>query len=128
MLNAFSLCIFLQTNCQSVNIFFYVFFFLFTAERANESIHQLKYALEERQFAEGKDEVGFESSVDKDNDDVDHGNDDRENSAWQDLQHSHAGKITQNANSLKIVRSDIKSVPPKKKSVFLLTINVFISS
>lgn len=105
-----------------------MFFFLFTAERANESIHQLKYALEERQFAEGKDEVGFESSVDKDNDDVDHGNDDRENSAWQDLQHSHAGKITQNANSLKIVRSDIKSVPPKKKSVFLLTINVFISS
>uniref|UniRef100_A0A8C3GJG4 Serologically defined colon cancer antigen 8 n=1 Tax=Cairina moschata TaxID=8855 RepID=A0A8C3GJG4_CAIMO len=86
-------------------------------ERANESIHQLKYALEERQFAEGKDEVGFESSVDKDNDDVDHGNDDRENSAWQDLQHSHA------ANQLKILlqhqeRMESEVSPSRRKMLF----------
>ncbi|KAM6085666.1 serologically defined colon cancer antigen 8 isoform 1-T1 [Theristicus caerulescens] len=60
-------------------------------ERASESIHQLKYALEEREFAKGEAEVGFDqSSVDKDSDDVDRGNDDSGNAAWQDLQHSHA--------------------------------------
>ncbi|NXL02421.1 SDCG8 protein, partial [Mesembrinibis cayennensis] len=59
--------------------------------RASESIHQLKYALEEREFAKGEGEVGFDqSSVDKDSDDVDRGNDDSGNAAWQDLQHSHA--------------------------------------
>ncbi|NXA52973.1 SDCG8 protein, partial [Nothocercus julius] len=52
-------------------------------ERASESIHQLKYALEERQFATGESEVGFDQSS------VDRG-DERENSAWQELQHSHA--------------------------------------
>ncbi|XP_071891735.1 serologically defined colon cancer antigen 8 isoform X3 [Anas platyrhynchos] len=86
-------------------------------ERANESIHQLKYALEERQFAEGKDEVGFdESSVDKGND-VDHGNDGSESSAWQDLQHSHA------ANQLKILLQHQESVesevsPSRRKMLF----------
>ncbi|XP_035419965.1 serologically defined colon cancer antigen 8 isoform X2 [Cygnus atratus] len=87
-------------------------------ERANESIHQLKYALEERQFAEGKEEVGFdESSVDKGNDDVDRGNDDGENSAWQDLQHSHA------ANQLKILlqhqeRMESEVSPSRRKMLF----------
>ncbi|XP_066850027.1 serologically defined colon cancer antigen 8 isoform X1 [Anser cygnoides] len=87
-------------------------------ERANESIHQLKYALEERQFAEGKDEVGFdESSVDKGNDDVDRGNNDSENSAWQDLQHSHA------ANQLKILlqhqeRMESEVSPSRRKMLF----------
>uniref|UniRef100_A0A8B9USH9 Serologically defined colon cancer antigen 8 n=1 Tax=Anas zonorhyncha TaxID=75864 RepID=A0A8B9USH9_9AVES len=86
-------------------------------ERANESIHQLKYALEERQFAEGNDEVGFdESSVDKGND-VDHGNDGSESSAWQDLQHSHA------ANQLKILLQHQESVesevsPSRRKMLF----------
>ncbi|XP_068532448.1 serologically defined colon cancer antigen 8 isoform X3 [Anas acuta] len=86
-------------------------------ERANESIHQLKYALEERQFAEGKDEVGFdESSVDKGND-VDHGNDDSESSAWQDLQHSRA------ANQLKILLQHQESMesevsPSRRKMLF----------
>ncbi|NXD13690.1 SDCG8 protein, partial [Nothocercus nigrocapillus] len=52
-------------------------------ERASESIHQLKYALEERQFAADESEAGFDQSS------VDRG-DERENSAWQELQHSHA--------------------------------------
>lgn len=78
----------------------------FFSERASESIHQLKYALEERQFAKGEGEVGFDqSSVDKGSDDVDRGDDDSGNTAWQELQHSHAGKITLKANSLKIVRN-----------------------
>ncbi|KFQ91075.1 Serologically defined colon cancer antigen 8, partial [Nipponia nippon] len=60
-------------------------------ECASESIHQLKYALEEGQFAKGEGEVGFDqSSVDKDSDDVNRGNDDSGNAAWQELQHSHA--------------------------------------
>ncbi|KFV55968.1 Serologically defined colon cancer antigen 8, partial [Gavia stellata] len=67
-------------------------------ERASESIHQLKYALEEREFAKGEGEVGFDqSSVDKGSDDVDRGNDDSGNAAWQELQHSHA------VNQLKIL-------------------------
>ncbi|NXL88152.1 SDCG8 protein, partial [Alectura lathami] len=67
-------------------------------ERANESIHQLKYALEERQFGEGKDGAGFDqSSVDKGSGDVDSGSDDSGNSALQELQHSHA------VNQLKIL-------------------------
>ncbi|XP_054675170.1 serologically defined colon cancer antigen 8 isoform X2 [Grus americana] len=67
-------------------------------DRASESIHQLKYALEERQFAEGEGEVGFDqSSVDKGSDDVGRGNDDSGNAAWQELQHSHA------VNQLKIL-------------------------
>ncbi|KAM6278930.1 serologically defined colon cancer antigen 8 isoform 2-T3 [Porphyrio hochstetteri] len=53
-------------------------------ERASESIHQLKYALEERQFARDEGEFGLDqSSVDKDNDDDG-------NAASQELQHSHA--------------------------------------
>lgn len=71
----------------------------FFSERASESIHQLRYALEERQFAEGEGEAGFDQCS------VDRGNDDSENAAWQELQHSHAGKITLKANSLKIVRN-----------------------
>ncbi|NXT01554.1 SDCG8 protein, partial [Jacana jacana] len=62
-------------------------------ERASESIHQLKYALEERQFAEGEGDAGFnQRSAEKDSGDVDSGN-----AAWQDLQHSHA------VNQLKIL-------------------------
>ncbi|NXP03897.1 SDCG8 protein, partial [Thinocorus orbignyianus] len=62
-------------------------------ERASESIHQLKYALEERQFAEGAGEAGFnQCSVDKGSGDVESGN-----AAWQELQHSHA------VNQLKIL-------------------------
>ncbi|XP_067149446.1 serologically defined colon cancer antigen 8 isoform X1 [Apteryx mantelli] len=53
-------------------------------ERASESIHQLKYALEEGQFAMGEGEAGFDQSS------VDRGDDERGNSAWQELQHSHA--------------------------------------
>ncbi|NXP56192.1 SDCG8 protein, partial [Heliornis fulica] len=68
-------------------------------ERASESIHQLKYALEERQFAKGEEgEAGFDqSSVDKGSGDVDRGNDDGGNAALQEPQHSHA------ANQLKIL-------------------------
>ncbi|XP_053920115.1 serologically defined colon cancer antigen 8 isoform X1 [Cuculus canorus] len=67
-------------------------------ERANESIHQLKYALEEGQFTKGEDEAEFDqSSVDKGRDDVDGGNDDSGNAAWQALQQSHA------VNQLKIL-------------------------
>nr|XP_009682373.1 PREDICTED: serologically defined colon cancer antigen 8 [Struthio camelus australis] len=53
-------------------------------ERASESIHQLKYALEEREFAEGEGEAGLDQSS------LDRGDDERGNSAWQELQHSHA--------------------------------------
>ncbi|XP_075002655.1 serologically defined colon cancer antigen 8 isoform X5 [Calonectris borealis] len=66
-------------------------------ERASESIHQLKYALEERQFAKSESEVGFDqSSMDKDSDD-DRGNEESGNAAWQELQRSHA------VNQLKIL-------------------------
>ncbi|NXJ99527.1 SDCG8 protein, partial [Corythaixoides concolor] len=60
-------------------------------DRANESIHQLKYALEEREFAKGEDEVGFDQSS------VDKGSGDSGNAALQELQHSHA------VNQLKIL-------------------------
>ncbi|XP_010071754.1 PREDICTED: serologically defined colon cancer antigen 8 [Pterocles gutturalis] len=64
-------------------------------ERASESIHQLKYALKEGQFARG--EAGFDqSSVDEGSDDVDRSNDSG-NAAWQELQYSHA------VNQLKIL-------------------------
>ncbi|XP_014806321.1 PREDICTED: serologically defined colon cancer antigen 8 [Calidris pugnax] len=67
-------------------------------ERASESIHQLKYALEERQFAEGEGETRFnQCSVGKGSGDVDRGNDDSGNAACQELQHSHA------VNQLKIL-------------------------
>ncbi|XP_065536232.1 serologically defined colon cancer antigen 8 isoform X3 [Lathamus discolor] len=67
-------------------------------DRASESIHQLKYALEDRQFGKGEGEVGFDqSSVDKGSDDVDMSNDDNGNAAWQELQQSHA------VNQLKIL-------------------------
>ncbi|KAM9017913.1 serologically defined colon cancer antigen 8 isoform 2-T2 [Ara ararauna] len=67
-------------------------------DRASESIHQLKYALEDRQFGKGEGEVGFDqSSVDKGSGDVDMSNDDSENPAWQKLQQSHA------VNQLKIL-------------------------
>ncbi|XP_010141268.1 PREDICTED: serologically defined colon cancer antigen 8 homolog, partial [Buceros rhinoceros silvestris] len=81
--------------------------------RASESIHQLKYALEERQFAEGEGQVGLDqSSVDKDTDDVDSGN-----AAWQELQHSHA------VNQLKILlqhqeRMESEVPPSRKKMLF----------
>ncbi|XP_063184991.1 serologically defined colon cancer antigen 8 isoform X4 [Chroicocephalus ridibundus] len=60
-------------------------------ERASESIHQLKYALEERQFAEDEGEAGFDQCF------VDRGNDGSRNAAWQELRHSHA------VNQLKIL-------------------------
>uniref|UniRef100_A0A8C6KAE4 Uncharacterized protein n=1 Tax=Melopsittacus undulatus TaxID=13146 RepID=A0A8C6KAE4_MELUD len=67
-------------------------------DRASESIHQLKYALEDRQFGKGEGEVGFgQSSVDKGSDDVDMSNDDSGNAACQELQQSHA------VNQLKIL-------------------------
>ncbi|KAM9561928.1 serologically defined colon cancer antigen 8 isoform 3-T3 [Guaruba guarouba] len=67
-------------------------------DRASESIHQLKYALEDRQFGKDEGEVGFDqSSVDKGSGDVDMSNDDSENPAWQKLQQSHA------VNQLKIL-------------------------
>lgn len=55
--------------------------------------------MEERQFAEGEGEAGFDQCS------VDRGNDDSGNAACQELQHSHAGKIILKANSLKIVRN-----------------------
>lgn len=98
----------------------------FFSERASESIHQLKYALEERQFAKGEGEVGFDqSSVEKEIDDVDRGSDDSGNAAWQELQHSHAGKITLKANGLKIVRNNTNF---NEKSKHFLVIMFFISS
>ncbi|OXB80319.1 UNVERIFIED_CONTAM: hypothetical protein H355_013717 [Colinus virginianus] len=58
---------------------------------ANDSIHHLKYALTETNFAESKVEVGFDqSSVDTGSDDVDRGNDSSGNPPWQELRHSHA--------------------------------------
>ncbi|XP_074945489.1 serologically defined colon cancer antigen 8 isoform X2 [Phalacrocorax aristotelis] len=87
-------------------------------ERASESIHQLKYALEEGQVAKGKGKVGFEeSSVDKGSDDVDRGNDDSGNAAWQELQHSHA------VNQLKILlqhqeRIESEVSPSRRKMSF----------
>uniref|UniRef100_A0A8B9N0L3 Serologically defined colon cancer antigen 8 n=1 Tax=Accipiter nisus TaxID=211598 RepID=A0A8B9N0L3_9AVES len=86
--------------------------------RASESIHQLKYALEERQFAKGEGEVGFDqSSVEKEIDDVDRGSDDSGNAAWQELQHSHA------VNQLKILlqhqeRMESEVSPSRRKMSF----------
>ncbi|NWQ78412.1 SDCG8 protein, partial [Columbina picui] len=60
-------------------------------ERASESIHQLKYALEDRQCAKDEGEAGSDqSSEDMGSDDVDRSNDDSGNAAWQELQNSHA--------------------------------------
>ncbi|OPJ72665.1 serologically defined colon cancer antigen 8 [Patagioenas fasciata monilis] len=60
-------------------------------ERASESIHQLKYALEDRQCAKDDSEAGCDqSSEDMGSDDVDRGNDDSGNAAWQELQNSQA--------------------------------------
>ncbi|XP_061847047.1 serologically defined colon cancer antigen 8 isoform X2 [Colius striatus] len=82
-------------------------------ERASESIHQLKYTLEEREFAKGED--GFEqSSVDKGSDDAD-SDDDSANAACQELQHSHA------VNQLKVLlqhQERMKStVSPSRRKV-----------
>ena len=88
-------------------------------ERASESIHQLQYALEERQFAKGEGEVGFDQSS------VGKGNDDSGNAASQELQHSHAGKITLEANSLKIIRNCTNF---NRKSKYFLVIRFLISS
>ncbi|KFZ55349.1 Serologically defined colon cancer antigen 8, partial [Podiceps cristatus] len=95
-------------------------------ERASESIHQLKYALEERELAKGEGEVGFDqSSVDKGSDDVDKGNGDSGNVAWQELQHSHTGKITlkANINQLRILlqhqaRMESEVSPSRRKMSF----------
>uniref|UniRef100_A0A8C0BQM8 Serologically defined colon cancer antigen 8 n=1 Tax=Buteo japonicus TaxID=224669 RepID=A0A8C0BQM8_9AVES len=90
----------------------------FFENRASESIHQLKYALEERQFAKGEGEVGFDqSSVEKEIDDVDRGSDDSGNAAWQELQHSHA------VNQLKILlqhqeRMESEVSPSRRKMSF----------
>ncbi|XP_065689556.2 serologically defined colon cancer antigen 8 isoform X4 [Patagioenas fasciata] len=60
-------------------------------ERASESIHQLKYALEDRQCAKDDSEAGCDqSSEDMGSDDVDRGNGDSGNAAWQELQNSQA--------------------------------------
>ncbi|XP_075268741.1 serologically defined colon cancer antigen 8 [Opisthocomus hoazin] len=80
-------------------------------ERASESIHQLQYALEERQFAKGEGEVGFDQSS------VGKGNDDSGNAASQELQHSHA------VNQLKILlqhqeRMESEISPSRKKRSF----------
>ncbi|XP_051472171.1 serologically defined colon cancer antigen 8 isoform X2 [Apus apus] len=80
-------------------------------ERASESIHQLKYALEERQFAEGEGEVGFDQGF------VDRGSDDSRNAAWQELQHSQA------VNQLKILlqhqeQMESEVSPSRKKMSF----------
>ncbi|NWI85669.1 SDCG8 protein, partial [Pitta sordida] len=82
-------------------------------ERANESIHQLKYTL-----AKGEDGVGFDqSSVDEGSDGADRENDDCENAARQELQHSQA------ANQLKILlqhqeRRESEVSPSRRKSSF----------
>ncbi|NXT50119.1 SDCG8 protein, partial [Pluvianellus socialis] len=84
-------------------------------ERASESIHQLKYALEEKQFAEGEGEAGFEQcSVDKGSEDVERGNDDSGNAASQEPQHSRA------VNQLKILlqhqeRTESEVSPSRRK-------------
>ncbi|XP_021248051.1 serologically defined colon cancer antigen 8 isoform X2 [Numida meleagris] len=90
-------------------------------ERANESIHQLRDALEERHFAESRDEVGFDqSSVDKGSDDVDRSNDNSGNPPWQELQHSHA------VNQLKILlqhqeKMESEASPSRRKMQFRKT-------
>lgn len=95
--------------------------FGFFLERASESISQLKHAL-----AKGDDGTGFDqSSVDEGSDNADRANDDCENAASQELQQSHAGKITLTANGLNIVRNYTNF---NEKSNYLLVIIVFISS
>uniref|UniRef100_A0A8C2TPM3 SHH signaling and ciliosis regulator SDCCAG8 n=1 Tax=Coturnix japonica TaxID=93934 RepID=A0A8C2TPM3_COTJA len=90
-------------------------------ERANETIHQLKYALDERHFADSKDEVGSDqSSVDKSSDDMDRGNDNSGNPPWEELQHSHA------VNQLKILLQDQEKMeseasPSRRKMQFQKT-------
>lgn len=90
-------------------------------ERANESIHQLKYALEDRHFAESKDEVGFDqSSVDKGSDDVDRDSDNSGSPPWEELQHSHA------VNQLKILlqhqeKMESEASPSRRKMQFQKT-------
>ncbi|NXN30826.1 SDCG8 protein, partial [Nycticryphes semicollaris] len=82
-------------------------------ERASESINQLKYALEEKQSAEGEGEAGFnQCSADKGGSDVDSGN-----AAWKGLQHSHA------VNQLKILlqhqeRIESEVSPSRRKMSF----------
>ncbi|NWX89394.1 SDCG8 protein, partial [Nothoprocta pentlandii] len=102
-------------------------------ERASESIHQLKYALEERQFATGESEAGFDqSSLDRgderensawqagfDQSSLDRG-DERENSAWQELQHSHAVNqlkaLLQNQERLESEASPLRKMSFSKPS------------
>uniref|UniRef100_A0A672VCS3 SDCG8 protein n=1 Tax=Strigops habroptila TaxID=2489341 RepID=A0A672VCS3_STRHB len=89
--------------------------------RVNESIHQLKYALEDRQFGKGEGEVGFDQfSVNKGSDGVDTSNDGSGNAAWQELQHSHA------VNQLKILlqhqeRMESEVSPSGRKRSFSAT-------
>lgn len=92
----------------------------FFSERASESISQLKHAL-----AKG-DGTGFDqSSVDGDSDNADRASDDCGTAASQELQHSHAGRISLKANGLNIVRNYSNF---NFKSNYLLVIMVFISS
>lgn len=94
---------------------------VFFLERASESISQLKYAL-----AKGENGTGFDqSSVDEGSDSADRDNDDCGNAASQELQHSHAGKITLKANGLNIFRNYTNF---NEKVIYLLVIMVFISS
>ncbi|XP_065585821.1 serologically defined colon cancer antigen 8 isoform X2 [Cyrtonyx montezumae] len=90
-------------------------------ECANGSIHHLKYALMETNFAESKVEVGFDqSSVDKDSDDVDGGSDSSGNPPWQELRHSYA------VNQLKMLlqhheRMESEASPSREKMQFRKT-------
>lgn len=90
-------------------------------ERASESISQLKHAL-----AKGDGGPGFaQCSVDEDSDTADGASDGCGNAASQELQQSHAGKITLKANGLNTVSSYSNLY---EKSNCLLVIMFFISS
>ncbi|NXU53021.1 SDCG8 protein, partial [Turnix velox] len=87
-------------------------------ERATESIHQLKYALEESQLEEGESEAGFgQCFVDKGGGDEDRGNDGSRNSACPEEQDSRA------VNQLKILlqhqeRMESEVSPSRSKMSF----------
>lgn len=92
----------------------------FFSECASESIHRLKCALEERQFAEGESEVAFDrSSMDDNSHDVN-----SENAAWQELQRSQAGNKTLTVNSLKIL-SNYSNFNSKSKYILVIFLFFF---
>lgn len=76
--------------------------------------------MEERQFAEDEGQAGLDQlSVDKGTDDVDGGN-----AAWQELQHSHAGKIAPKVSSLKHIRN-YNNLNEKSKYVLVIMLGFF---